>query len=38
MVHGLAVLLLDGRLDRILRRLPPGETEETLVEAVLRRR
>jgi AcrR family transcriptional regulator len=37
-VHGLAVLLLDGRLDRILRRLPPGETEETLVEAVLRRR
>jgi AcrR family transcriptional regulator len=35
--HGLAVLLLDGRLDGILRRLPPGETEEKLLQAVLKR-
>jgi len=35
--HGLAVLLLDGRLDNILSQLPPGETEEALVRAILRR-
>ena len=35
--HGLAVLLLDGRLDGILSKLPPGETEEALVRAVLKR-
>jgi AcrR family transcriptional regulator len=35
MVHGFAVLLLDGRLGEILRRLPPGETAETLLQAVL---
>jgi AcrR family transcriptional regulator len=37
-VHGLAVLLLDGRLNAILCNLPRGETEETLLQAVLKRR
>jgi AcrR family transcriptional regulator len=37
-VHGLAVLLLDGRLNAILSNLPHGETEETLLQAVLERR
>jgi AcrR family transcriptional regulator len=37
-VHGLAVLLLDGRLNAILSNLPRGETEETLLQAVLKRR
>jgi AcrR family transcriptional regulator len=37
-VHGLAVLLLDGRLNAILSNLPHGETEETLLQAVLKRR
>jgi AcrR family transcriptional regulator len=37
-VHGLAVLLLDGRLDNFLSKLPPGETEETLLQAILKRR
>ena len=37
-VHGLAVLLLDGRLNAILSNLPGGETEETLLHAVLKRR
>jgi len=37
-VHGLAVLLLDGRLNAILSNLPRGETEETLLRAVLERR
>jgi hypothetical protein len=32
------VLLLDGRLNAILSNLPRGETEETLLQAVLKRR
>jgi AcrR family transcriptional regulator len=36
-VHGLAVLLLDGRLNAILSNLPRGETEETVLQAVLKR-
>lgn len=36
--HGLAVLLLDGRLNAILSNLPRGETEDTLLQAVLKRR
>ena len=35
MVHGFAVLLLDGRLREFLAHLPPGETEATLLEAIL---
>jgi AcrR family transcriptional regulator len=37
-VHGFAVLLLDGRLNKILSNLPRGESEETLLQAVLNRR
>jgi AcrR family transcriptional regulator len=37
-VHGLAVLLLDGRLNAFLSNLPRGETEDTLLQAVLKRR
>lgn len=35
MVHGFAVLLLDGRLRQFLTHLPPGETDATLLEAML---
>ncbi len=35
MVHGFAVLLLDGRLREILAHLPPGESEATLLEAII---
>src|SRR5215467_12831626 len=35
-VHGLAVLLLDGRLNTILSNLPRGETKDTLLQAVLK--
>ncbi|MDE1992734.1 MAG: WHG domain-containing protein [Rhizobiaceae bacterium] len=35
LVHGFALLLLDGRLAGILRSLPDGETADTLLEAVL---
>ena len=35
MVHGFAVLLLDGRLREFLAHLPPGETDATLLEAIL---
>lgn len=35
MVHGFAVLLLDGRLREFLAHLPPGETDATLLEAML---
>jgi len=35
LVHGFAVLLLDGRLDHILSRLPRGATVEALLQAVL---
>jgi AcrR family transcriptional regulator len=35
MVHGFAVLLLDGRLREFLSRLPGAETEQTLLQAVL---
>jgi AcrR family transcriptional regulator len=38
MVHGFAVLLLDGRLNDIMSKLPRGETEETLLQAVLQTR
>jgi AcrR family transcriptional regulator len=37
-VHGFAVLLLDGRLNAIMSNLPRRETEETLLLAVLKRR
>ena len=35
MVHGFATLLLDGRLDEMLSMLPPGETAESLLTAML---
>ncbi|MGO4715049.1 TetR/AcrR family transcriptional regulator [Bradyrhizobium sp. 2TAF24] len=35
MVHGYAVLLLDGRLRHMLEQLPPGEDDITLLRAVL---
>jgi AcrR family transcriptional regulator len=35
MVHGFAMLYLDGRLREILDGLPPGTTEETLLAAML---
>jgi AcrR family transcriptional regulator len=35
MVHGFAVLLLDGRLGHILARLPTGENEQSLIKAML---
>ncbi|WP_315831574.1 TetR/AcrR family transcriptional regulator [Bradyrhizobium prioriisuperbiae] len=35
MVHGFAVLLLDGRLGEFLAHLPPGESDATLLEAIL---
>ena len=34
LVHGFAMLLLDGRLDRILEKLPPGINDEVLLKAV----
>ena len=37
LVHGFAMLLLDGRLKPLLARLPDGD-ETTLLDAVLRRR
>jgi AcrR family transcriptional regulator len=36
MVHGFTMLLLDGRLEDILERLPKGTTAEQLLEAILR--
>jgi AcrR family transcriptional regulator len=36
LVHGFTMLLLDGRLSRILRRLPVGTSVETLLEAMLK--
>jgi AcrR family transcriptional regulator len=36
LVHGFTMLLLDGRLCDILRRLPEGTDVETLLEAMLR--
>ncbi|MGY4293687.1 hypothetical protein ACVWXN_001782 [Bradyrhizobium sp. i1.4.4] len=35
MVHGFTMLLLDGRLEDILGRLPEGTTAEQLLEAML---
>jgi AcrR family transcriptional regulator len=35
LVHGFTMLLLDGRLADILRRLPKGTTAETLLDAML---
>src|SRR5947209_4612642 len=35
MVHGFTMLLLDGRLEDILGRLPEGTTPERLLEAML---
>lgn len=37
LVHGFAMLLLDGRLDGILAALPDGETADDLLDAVLAR-
>lgn len=36
MVHGFTMLLLDGRLEDILERLPAGTTAEQLLEAILK--
>ena len=36
MVHGFALLFLDGRLHNIMAGLPPGTTEETLLAAMLK--
>jgi AcrR family transcriptional regulator len=36
MVHGFTMLLLDGRLEDILDRLPAGTTAEQLLEAILK--
>jgi AcrR family transcriptional regulator len=36
MVHGFTMLLLDGRLEDILQRLPQGTTAEQLLEAILK--
>jgi len=36
MVHGFALLYLDGRLHNIMAGLPPGTTEEMLLAAMLR--
>jgi AcrR family transcriptional regulator len=36
MVHGFTMLLLDGRLEDILDRLPKGTTAEQLLEAILK--
>jgi AcrR family transcriptional regulator len=36
LVHGFTMLLLDGRLTDILRRLPKGNSAETLLDAMLR--
>jgi AcrR family transcriptional regulator len=36
LVHGFTMLLLDGRLSNILKRLPEGTDAETLLDAMLR--
>src|SRR5260370_8361020 len=36
LVHGFTMLLLDGRLTDILRRLPKGTDPETLLDAILK--
>jgi AcrR family transcriptional regulator len=36
LVHGFTMLLLDGRLTDVLRRLPPGNNAETLLDAMLK--
>jgi hypothetical protein len=36
LVHGFTTLLLDGRLNDILKRLPKGNNVETLLDAMLR--
>jgi AcrR family transcriptional regulator len=38
LVHGFTMLLLDGRLSNILKRLPEGSDVETLLDAMLRAR
>jgi hypothetical protein len=35
LVHGFAVLLLDGRLERVMARLPPGTDPDALLTAML---
>jgi hypothetical protein len=35
LVHGFAMLLLDGRVKRLIARLPPGGDETTLLTAML---
>ncbi|MGP8120100.1 MAG: hypothetical protein ACLP8B_06175 [Xanthobacteraceae bacterium] len=37
LVHGFAVLLLDGRLDEMLARFPPGISVDALLAEVLLR-
>jgi len=34
LVHGFAMLLLDGPLKRLIARLPPGADETTLLSAM----
>ena len=36
LVHGFTMLALDGRLEDILHRLPPGSNVETLLDAMLK--
>ena len=36
LVHGFAMLRLDGRLNEVLSRMPPGTTEEMLLTAMLK--
>ena len=36
MVHGFTMLMLDGRLEDILHRLPEGNSVETLLDAMLK--
>lgn len=36
LVHGFTMLLLDGRLADVLNRMPPGNTVEMLLEAMLK--
>ena len=36
LLHGFTTLLLDGRLSDVLRRIPPGNDAETLLDAMLK--
>jgi hypothetical protein len=36
LVHGFTMLMLDGRLEDILQRLPEGNSVETLLDAMLK--